>query len=130
MIALFRYSKAQILIGCASLHCLALITMTGVFVSLAASWDTAGDFSDALPASAIGLEVGYFGAGLIWPLSDRRMLEIAIGTIAFALLYWIASFSPPDRLLAQGIFGSAGGFLVAVAFRRIFLFPPAFPRVP
>ncbi|MFJ6342792.1 hypothetical protein [Rhizobium sp. NPDC092017] len=107
-----------------------MFTMTSVFTWLAASWETADNFSDGLIVCAIGLEVGYFGAGLIWPLSDRLMLEIAIGTIAFALFYWITSFSTPDRLLAQGIFGTAGGFLAAVIFRRIFLLPPAFPRVP
>lgn len=92
MIVLFRYSKPRhsrrrILIGGAGLHCLAMITMASVFACLAAMWDRADNFGEGLIACAIGVELGYFGAGLVCPLPDRRMLEIAIGTLAFAVCY-------------------------------------------
>lgn len=134
MIGLFRhseakYSKAKVWIGGVALHCLSVFAMTSLFSLLTASWGIADSFSHRLLACIIGLEAGYFCAGLIWPLSDRRMIEIAMGSLAFGLFYWVVSVSTPDRLIAQAIFGSGGGMLVATAFRRVFLFPPAFPRV-
>lgn len=135
MIALFRYSeakysKAKVLIGGVGLHCLAAFGMTSLFAWLTASRAIAGNLSHGLFACAVGLEAGYFCAGLIWPLSDRRMIEIALGAIVFALFYWGVSVSTPDRLIAQAMFGSGGGILAATAFRRVFLSPPVFPRVP
>jgi len=100
MIALFRYSeakysKAKVLIGGVGLHCLSVFAMASLFAWLTASWGIAGNLSHGLFACAVGLEVGYFCAGLIWPLSDRRMIEIALGALVFALFYWAFPFPHP-----------------------------------